>query len=72
MKQSCKTCKFAQFQLTDKGNIKRKVSGKCNYEIAIPKLPSAVTKSALNNNVFHKSAIWPDEGTECPTYEKKE
>ena len=42
MKKICKTCKYAKWQLTEKGNLKRNAPGKCQYEIITPKLPKAI------------------------------
>ncbi len=67
-KQSCKRCKWAEVPLNKNG--KRHGSGPWSCNAPIPDLP------ALPESVWdcrwppHKSAVWIDEGQECPVFEE--
>ena len=63
--QSCKTCKFAVWQLTDKGNVRRSQYGTCDVLFIKPSFPSSYSIT------FHKSVIWPSTGKDCSYYEAK-
>lgn len=63
---TCKTCKHAQFERTPTGRIARGTRGECRYEVVIPVLPASLRLAHL-----YRHGIWPDFGTDCPTYEKK-
>jgi hypothetical protein len=74
MASSCKNCKFAKFQLTEKGNIKRSLPGRCIFKVVIPKLPDAVKNHysfRRDGEHFGKSCIRPNDGIDCETFEDK-
>lgn len=73
----CIDCIHSKFQITDKGNIKRSVAGKCNYEVDVEEimkmLPESVT-SYFNfnmNNFKNKIAIWHTTESHCPVFKAK-
>ncbi len=70
---NCKNCKYSKFHLTEKGNIRTSVSGKCTYEIIIPKLPySAILGLYGSKLCFRKISISAKYSVECECFEPKE
>lgn len=63
--RGCATCNMALFARTPSGRIKAGVAGRCQYDVAAPVLPACV-----KIRIF-KSAIWHDDGTECPVWAPK-
>lgn len=65
----CRTCKFASWQYTENGNVRRKFVGRCTYEIGEPPvLPAAVDLSWPPK----KQGVWWDHEYLCPTWEAKD
>jgi hypothetical protein len=62
---TCKTCKYAEFPRTPTGRIKRNAPGKCKANFVPPPLPACIAQP-----YWHRLAIWPDYGENCPTYEE--
>jgi hypothetical protein len=58
----CGTCAHSRFTLTPKGNIVDR-SGTCLKTIELPTVPTCVEVR------MHRTAIWPDMGVGCPTWE---
>jgi hypothetical protein len=63
MSQSCKTCRFAHFPNRTPAGRLRHAAGKCQWAEPAVVVPVVVRVS------FHRVAVWPDDGAECPTYE---
>lgn len=67
MNRCCKTCKWARWDLTPKGRIRRNVSGRCDYPwFQIPPGPECEIRPQPN-----RIGIWPNMGSECRVWEKK-
>jgi len=66
-KQSCKNCKYAEWEYTEKGNIKRSRAGTCHR-----KVPAIIKPSCMKIKIS-KSAIWADgkDGSTCMLWEEK-
>lgn len=64
--QCCKACVFAKWERTPSGRISSLHAGRCLFEITLPQLPGNARLS------ISRSAIWPDEGTDCETFQAKE
>ena len=75
---SCKTCKYSEWETTNKGNVKRSLPGSCKYTVKIPVLPDSVINHPSNrympDTLFQKCAIWAERGhfANCACYEKYE
>jgi len=65
---SCKTCKWAKFQRTPSGRIKRNVHGTCEYPPPIEPLKPACEIYKQSGRM----AIWPELYQGCPVYEPVE
>lgn len=65
--KGCVSCHFAEWQRTPTGRIKQRTSGKCAFPL--PDLSKIIPSSARVANLY-KAVIWPDYGTDCPTYER--
>ena len=70
MKQSCKTCKFAEMQRTPSGRVSQR-AGQCTYQVVMPPLPDSITRAWGFKTEFSKKYIWPNDGEKCPVYEKE-
>ena len=67
--QCCGTCIYSRWTLTPKGRLSRVKSGRCVVPLPkMPPLPDSVTKSGRFNPEFARTAIWHEEGSECPLY----
>lgn len=67
---SCKTCRFALWNRTPTGRIRKGEAGICTYEIGpCPKLPVSVSTFSTPYWPPSKGGIWPDFGEECECYE---
>lgn len=70
----CKNCTHAVWELTDKGNVRRKLAGRCYAELpAKPvmlydSLPRALTPTPPNR----RPAVWFDWTGRCDLFTKKE
>jgi hypothetical protein len=64
----CKTCIYARWWLTARGNIHRHSSGRCLYVVPMPVIPESV-RTPPN---FYTTGIAPDDGAACPCYERNE
>ena len=62
----CRDCKFAEWKLSEKGNIRISQSGDCMAPL--PKMPP-MPDSMLMQPII-KYAIWPKDGTNCPAFEQ--
>ena len=73
----CVNCIYSRFQTTDKGNIKRSVSGKCEYKVdtdtIMKMLPDAVTSSYYfdKSKFDSRNAIWYNTESNCPVFKSK-
>lgn len=64
---TCKTCKYATFELTPTGRIKRNLVGRCSVPAPAPPVAPACF-------VFSKplrAGVWPDMGAACTAWESK-
>ena len=69
MSGECKTCKYAVWQLTAKGNPKRTVPGRCTYPTEqIEEDLNARLPSCCGYVRLHVVAIWRDY-KDCPVWE---
>ena len=74
MSDGCKDCRFAKWERTKAGRIKKGSPGRCLYVVELPPMPISVTGShGYSNTMFERmrAAIWC-EYTDCPTFERKE
>lgn len=60
--KSCKTCRFARWELTPAGRI-RHTAGRCVAELPVVVAPISVRVQ------MGRIAIWADMGADCPVYE---
>ena len=63
----CKTCRFAKWQLTAKGNVRKSQSGRCTFVVDWPAVPLVITRDALPSPEHR--GIWMDEDEECEVHE---
>ena len=63
--QNCGSCKWGKWQLTAKGNPKR-TYGDCTF----PFTPPTVVPDCYSST-YHKTHVWRDQGTSCPTWKAK-
>ena len=63
--QTCKICRHAEWQKTEKGNIRTSKPGTCKYEIKWPILPECYYD---RKPLMSRSSIWPDEGRGCECF----
>ncbi len=63
--KSCKTCRWAKWQLKPNGKPNFKAYGLCTYKVTVPALPRCVKVP-----YFDKSAIWSHDKDECPVHDK--
>lgn len=56
---SCLTCKWAKWQLTDKGRIRRKLYGTCTVEVQMPIAPKC------DHMTRNRMAIWATAKHDC-------
>lgn len=61
--KNCKSCKWAKWQRTPKGNIRREVAGRCEYKVEWPPIPYAQIYPRSD-----KISIWPKDGAACPCH----
>lgn len=67
MAKICRHCRFAGWQLTEKGNVRKKQNGKCLYDYGpMPKLSIAVSNFRWPPQ---HGGIWWDMEESCPTFE---
>jgi hypothetical protein len=61
---TCANCRWAEFERTDKGNIKRKQHGTCTWPaLVVPALPLCMERPT-----FYRRGIWPNY-QDCPVWE---
>jgi hypothetical protein len=72
----CKTCRWAVWERSEKGNIRTKRAGRCFFPKAVEsdiqiKLPyaSRETRSQLLIHINERYYIWVDKGEDCECYE---
>lgn len=65
-KQSCVSCKWSKWELTEKGNIRRSVYGTCTAKFVEPILPDCICRPS-----YHRVSIWADYGESCQLYQLK-
>ena len=65
MSVTCKTCKWAKWQLTASGNIRRGSSGVCTYVVQVPLVPVCFPMSFNTGRNY----VWPNDQHNCPCYE---
>ena len=71
MSQSCKTCKFAKWKLTENGRRKFGHGGACAYVLPTIPLPDSITTAyGFTEPGKNRRTIFADDGTTCPCYEK--
>jgi hypothetical protein len=75
--QSCATCKFGKFKMTNHRTPRPKdQSGTCLYPpIELPKLPECVIsgdKFKFVDQALAYRLTWPKDGTQCPVWEGKD
>jgi len=63
----CATCKWAEFERTAKGGIKRSQPGDCQYPVA--SIPLPVMPDAYVIRIRRVGAIWPDDGHTCQKWQ---
>lgn len=62
---ACRDCAWARWELTDKGNIRRTIAGRCAVPWTMPPVPACFTVRV------EKSYIWPGQGERCPAFTKR-
>lgn len=67
MKQSCKTCRWAEFKRCDSGRIDPRRCGTCKYVVPMPIKPIFPSSDRIE---ILRRVIWVDDGKSCPVYEK--
>lgn len=72
MDKTCKTCRWAKWQLTEKENIRISKVGACTYQVVIPPLPISITRSWTFRDPTQviRTAILATYKN-CPTWEAK-
>lgn len=71
----CRTCRWAEWEKTPTGRVKRSEAGHCVVEIPGMSLPVCCTPEEcekVSAGRFHKTGIWWDYEKECPFWEGKE
>lgn len=71
--QTCKTCRWSEFQMTDgiKPRIKQRVAGKCLWPVPPPvPMPLSITGWGDAAHLKCRLNIWPDYQN-CPVWEGK-
>jgi hypothetical protein len=63
MKKGCKNCHYAEWRLTDKGNIKRSIAGRCKYKIIPPVLPDSIGRQTREDLVI--AEVRAKQGKKC-------
>lgn len=69
----CKTCKFAKWTRTDRGNIRTSRPGECLYEVPLPdKIPLSAKRhyGYETKSPYRKQAIWIQDYEECDCHEE--
>ena len=69
-KQSCRTCALLALGTSQKGFRKGYVY-KCGWTAMPSALPDSITSAYGFSRDFSKRYMEPDEGTECPTWERR-
>lgn len=64
--QTCKTCRWAQWQRTPRGTILKRVAGICTYHVEWPNIPTCQRMPMAD-----KHGIWPKDGATCKCYERE-
>lgn len=64
----CRDCKFAEFQRTPTGRIKKGVAGRCVAVVPGPPVMLCLFRPAT----VHKSAIWAEYEGQCDLFEEVE
>lgn len=65
----CRNCKFAVWDRTEKGHVRRKEAGRCVFQVEpLPPLPIAVTRTGRSHWPPISGGIWWSDNTECPTF----
>ena len=70
-KQSCRTCRWAEWERTPTGRIKQNCSGQCVYPVAHIRLPDSITENVMFTKNPPRNAIWTKDGTNCPCWEER-
>lgn len=65
---SCGTCKWASFERTPTGRIKKNMHGTCRY----PPTVEPTRPGCENMTTPWRSSIWPNSDYNCPVYEPAE
>lgn len=71
-KQSCRTCAFLALGTSQKKGFRKGNAYKCGWTAMPSKLPDSVTSAHGFSRDFSKRYMQPDEGTECPTWERRQ
>lgn len=64
-RQCCKTCRWAKFERTSTGRVKRNKFGDCTADFVMPKFPAFIITPTIQ-----RVHIWPEKGRDCPLYEE--
>ena len=59
-----RTCRFAEWQRTAKGNIRRKCYGTCAFQVQWPPVPICLARPPCGD----RTAIWWNDRIECPVW----
>ena len=72
--QTCKTCRHARWQLSEKGNPRWSLPGECGYPVDLEELRQSLIEqlpaSVSPPGYLWRMAIWPEMGN-CPVWEDK-
>jgi len=65
--RNCGNCRWASWEMTEKGNPRKSIAGKCTYPIPdLPPMPYAVIVETPR-----KRLVWANKGADCPTFSEK-
>lgn len=67
-KQSCKTCFWAQWDLTPTGRIRRDSFGQCTVPLPTVVYPDSVTRAYGYQAVPRRQSVQPTDGSLCPLW----
>lgn len=71
MTQSCKTCRFAEWERSKAGRRQFQYAGTCLFQVPETPLPDCITNS-YGYRQHSRMKIWGDMGQNCPCYEKEQ
>lgn len=68
---SCKKCKHAKWQLSEKGNIRASIYGKCLVVVEKPLIPQCMEDKFNRewNWIARGRTIWVRDGKDCKLFE---